>query len=148
MRRRFNKSEVDYLVAEQKCIKDIPPLEREGNFFVIKASVYRKGEPLVLIPSLEVMVRVPTAVPGVPVGVPGAALRWFGHRIRGLDREGRHDNPDGSTVYGWHEHLWSPEFEDSLVRQAREPKHKNLNGVLKEGLALWNIKIIKEQLEM
>jgi hypothetical protein len=148
MRRRFDKAEVDYLVAEPKFIKDLPLDVVQGNYRVIEAAVYRKGDPPVLIPSLAVNVRVPMPIAGIPVGIPGAALRWYGHRIRGLDRETQHDNPDGSIVRGWHEHLWSLEWGDSLVRTALEPKRKNLRGVFKHALNLWNIKVIKEQMEV
>jgi hypothetical protein len=148
MRRRFDKAEIDYLVAEPKFIKDLPPAVLQGNYRVIEAAVYRKGDPPVVIPSLIVNVRVPLPVAGVPIGVPGAALRWCSYRIRGLDRETQHDNPDGSIVRGWHEHLWSQEWGDSFVRSAPEPKHKDLRGVLKQALNLWNIKVIKEQLEV
>jgi hypothetical protein len=148
MQRRFTKAEVDYLVAEQKLVKDVPPIETDGNYRVIVADVYRKGDLRAPVPSLVVMVRVPISIPGVPAGIPGAALRWHGHRIRGLDRETRHDNPDGTIVRGWHEHLWTPEFGDRLVRAAREPRPKDLRGIFKEGLALWNIRIIKEQMEV
>jgi hypothetical protein len=148
MRRRLNKADVDYLVAEPKFIKDLPPAVVQENYRVIEAAVYRKGDPPVLVPSLNIYARVPLPIAGVPSAIPGAALRWYGRRIRGFDQERRHDNPDGSVVWGWHEHLWSPEWEDALVRAATEPKHKDLRGVLKQALNLWNIKIIKEQLEV
>ena len=98
MRRRFEKAEVDYLVAEAKLIKDLPPAIVQGNYRVIETSVYRKGDPPILIPALAVVVRVVLPVPGVPAGIPQAALKWFGHRIRGLDRETRHDGPEGLNL--------------------------------------------------
>lgn len=150
MQKRFTKDQVDYLVAEEKFIKDIPPRVTDGNYQVITAPVYRKGEANLPIISLRVLVRVAMPVPSVPRALPSVALNWHGHRIRGLDKETRHDNPDGSRVLGWHEHLWLPEYDDadSLVRSIAEPKHKDMLGLLKEGLRRWNIAVLKEQFEV
>ena len=147
MRKQFTKAQVDYLIAEDKYVKDIPPITTDGNYKVIVAIVCRKGDKN---PgkSLVVNARVSIPVPGIPAQLPGVALYWNGHRIRGIDREPWHDNPDGSKVLGWHEHLWSPEYEDSLVRSISEPKHKDMQGILKEALKRWNIKILKEQMDL
>lgn len=144
---RFTKADVEYLVDEEKFIKDIPPRGIDGNYLVISSPVYRKGEAQP-IKALVLLARVAMPIPGLPGALPSVALTWHGHRIRGIDRENRHDNPDGSTVFGWHEHLWSVEFMDSLVRGCPEPKHKDMQGILKEGLKRWNIRVVKEQLEL
>jgi hypothetical protein len=144
---RFTKAEVEYLVGEEKFIKDIPPRGLDGNYQVIVAPVYRKGQTQP-VKALVVLARVATPIPGLPGAMPSVALTWHGHRIRGIDRETRHDNPDGSSVAGWHEHLWSAEYLDSLVRACPEPKHKDMLGILKDGLKHWNIRIAKEQMEL
>jgi hypothetical protein len=148
MRKRFTKDQVDYLVAEEKVIKDIPPRRSDGNYLVIVMPIYRKAKADLLITSLEILARVATPIPGLPGALPSVALNWHGHRIRGIDREARHDNPDGSEVFGWHEHIWMPQYGDSLVRPFPEPKRKDMLGILKEGLGRWNIKVIKQQLEL
>jgi hypothetical protein len=150
MDKRFTKDKVDYLVAEGKFIKDIPPRQTIGNYLVITAPVYRKGEVSLPIKALTVIARVALTVPGIPAALPSVALTWHGHRIRGIDKEGWHDNPDGSKVFGWHEHLWLPEYDmpDSWVRSIPEPMHKDMQGLLKEGLQRWNITVAKEQLEV
>jgi hypothetical protein len=150
MQKRFTKDQVDYLVAEEKFIKDIPPRATIGNYLVITAPVYRKGQANLPIKSLSVEARVAMPVPGIPRALPSVALNWHGHRVRGLDRETWHDNPDGSQVFGWHEHLWLPEYDDadSLVRAIPEPKNKDMLGLLKEGLRRWNITVLKEQIEV
>src|SRR5579872_837887 len=148
MQTRFTKSKVDYLVDEEKFIKDIPPRRPDGNYLVIASPVYRKGKASLPIKSLVVLARVAMPIPGLPGALPSVTLNWHGHRIRGIDRETRHDNPDGSYILGWHEHLWSPQYGDSLVRSAPEPKHKDMLGILEEGLQRWNIKVLKQQLEL
>jgi hypothetical protein len=95
-----------------------------------------------------VIARVARRLPGVAGQRPSASLEWHGIRIRGLDYEIRHDNPDGTVFNGWHEHLWSPEEEDRRVRAPGEiPNDLSLRGLLKWGLARWHIEIEQEQLE-
>jgi hypothetical protein len=147
MQSRFTKAEVDYVLAENKVIKDIPPPVVDGNYRVIKAGVYRKSNLTSPIKSLSVMARVALPVAGVPAALPSVALNWHGIRIRGIDHATRHDNPGGAFIQGWHEHLWSPEHGDAQVRAVPQPKHRDLRGILKEGLKRWNITVLKEQLE-
>jgi len=148
-RHPFTKAEVDYLVDEQKFIKEVPSIVEHGNYSMMRAQVYRKvNKSYVPIKGLFVIARVAIPIPGVPSAIPSAALEWAGRRIRGIDKETRHDNPDGGSVYGWHSHIWSPEHEDSCVVSTPEPKHKDMRGILKAGLKKWNIFVIEEQLEV
>src|SRR5438552_3153314 len=83
---------------------------------------------------------------GVPKALPGAALMWRGYRIRGLNRELWHDNPDGTSIRGWHEHIWTNEARDSQVIAARpRPIDLSLRGILEWGLKKWNIRIKEKQ---
>lgn len=87
--------------------------------------------------------------PGIPKPNPSAALEWHGKRIRGLNYEVWHDNPDGTIVKGWHEHVWSPADQDSYVVPARpEPTRETLVDIFKWGLRKWNIEIRQEHLEV
>jgi hypothetical protein len=95
---------------------------------------------------VEASVAIPP--PGIPPGIPSVALSYHGYRIRGIDRELRHDNPDGTMVEGWHKHLYSVDYGDSFVIATREPKRKDLRGVFKEGLDRWSISVRKQQLEV
>jgi hypothetical protein len=149
MQHRFTKAEVDYLVAEAKVIKDIPPQTVEGDYWVIRQTVCKKSEPNTKVQgSLYIYARVAIPVPGTPRAIPGVALMWHGHRIRGFDHETWHDNPDKTKVLGWHEHLWSQEYKDCYVRAVAEPQHKDMIGILKVGLRLWNIEVLSPQLEV
>ena len=71
------------------------------------------------IDGLVVIAKAHEAPPGLPHPTPSAALEWYGKRIRGRNYELWHDNPDGTRVRGWHEHLWSPTDEDHRVIEAR-----------------------------
>jgi hypothetical protein len=144
----FTKPDVDYLVDEQKFVKEIPKSWRKGNYTVMELRVFRRGELAMPIKGLFVTCRVVTPVSGIPRAIPSSVLEWHGYRIRGMDREQQHDNPDGSIVYGWHEHLWSPEYDAALVIGVPEPKHKDLLGLLRTGMKRWNIEVIKDQLEV
>jgi len=115
---------------------------------MIQQPVFRKSEPNNPIKGLVVMAKVHISLPGLPRLIPSSALEWYGKRIRGLNKEIWHDNPDGTTVKGWHEHLWSPEEQDSYVVSAR-PKvtRTGLLDVFKWGLEKWNIDVLEKQLE-
>ena len=102
-----------------------------------------------VIEGLVVIAKARHAPPGVPHPPPSCALEWYGRRIRGLNYELFHDNPDGSIVRGWHEHIWSPKELDAHVVQARpEPTRKTLLDVLRWGLKKWNIAVLEEQGEL
>jgi hypothetical protein len=95
------------------------------------------------------MAKVNPSPTGVPAPPPSAVLEWYGKRIRGLNLELWHDNPDGSIVKGWHDHHWSPQEQDSYVVSAKPvPNRKGLIEILKWGLQRWNIGIQNEQLEL
>ena len=149
----FTKADVDYLVDAAKFIRFIPALPKPRGGVMpdklrIQAKVFRKAEPNNPITGLVIVATVRTSPPGVPKPIPSSALEWFGKRIRGLNYEVWHDNPDGSVVRGWHEHVWYPQYRDSYVVAARpEPTRKDLLAVLKWGLVKWNIEVQEEQLE-
>jgi hypothetical protein len=145
----FTRAAVDHLVSEAKIIKFLPPIKIEGDYFMMRATVYMKSEPSAYVHGgLIVSSRLIRPVPGIPRQIPSCALEWHGYRIRGIDREILHDNPDGSSVRGWHEHLWSPESADALVISTREPRQRDLRGLFKAGLKRWNIDVLHEQLEV
>jgi hypothetical protein len=110
--------------------------------------IFDRASPNNPIRGLVVMAKAHQAPVGLRRPTPSSALEWFGLRIRGLNHEVRHDNPDGTSVRGWHEHLWSPQHEDALVVPA-QPKitDRSLLGVLKWGLLKWNIEVQGEQYE-
>jgi hypothetical protein len=147
---KFSKGEVDYLVALPKSIPCIPRTEflnrtnRTG--WIIQMPVFKKGDSSKPIPGLVVMAKAHQAPIGLPHPTPSAALLWHSKRIRGLNREVRHDNPDGSIVRGWHEHIWSPTDDDAHVVAAQpEPRDRSLLGLLKWGLEKWNIEVGQKQ---
>jgi len=150
MKRRwpFIKAEVDAIVGQSKFVTGIPKSRRIDKYWVIEAPVYSTADKHQPIPSLVVTARVIKAVPGIPRGLPSVALLWKGHRIRGIDRNTRHDNPDGSHVEGWHEHQWSEEHGDSQVIAVHEPQDKDLRGLFKSGLRRWKISVRDEQQEL
>jgi hypothetical protein len=142
--------EVDYLVGMGKVIKTIPrirSLDRENSKgWEVYANVFDKTNRAKPIPGLVVKAKAHEAPSGVPHPPPSAALEWFGKRIRGLNYELWHDNPDGTIVKGWHEHLWSPAEQDAHVVRARpEPTKRQLLDIFKWGLAKWNIEVLEEQ---
>ena len=106
-------------------------------------SVTEPNEP---IKGLVVKAKLHQAPAGLPRLTPSAALEWYAKRIRGKNYELWHDNPNGTVVRGWHEHLWTPEEQDHRVIAARpEPRKKDLPGILKWGLKKWNIAVRREQ---
>ena len=150
---RFTKAQVDYLVAATKFIRAVPVAPdynpKQPVHRTIQVEVFKKSAPNRPIRGLIVMARARPSPPGVPKPIPSSALEWYGKRIRGLNYELWHDNPDGSIVRGWHEHLWSPAEQDRYVVPARpEPTHKGLLDVFKWGLAKWNIEVLEEQLRL
>jgi len=144
---RFTKAEADYLVDTAKFVRVIPDIQSvRASGWRVQANVYRKSEPRNPIKGLVVMAKAHRAPPGLPHPTPSAALEWYGKRIRGLNYELWHDNPDGTVVKGWHEHVWSPREQDSHVVSARpEPTRKGLLDILKWGLRKWNIAVLEEQ---
>src|SRR5690242_19426578 len=106
----FTKAEIDYLVKQAKFIKAVPRAKDCGNYYRIQAQVYSKvdGQP---IKGLLVMATVDKPLPGMSGKARvSAALEYKGLRIRGIDKELWHDNPDGTVVRGWHDHDYSPEY--------------------------------------
>jgi hypothetical protein len=149
---RYAEADVDYLVASAKFIRVVPTMQALGSPTIvvrIQAEVFKRSEPHRPIKGLLVMAKARQAPSGVPKPTPSSALEWNGKRIRGLNYELWHDNPDGSVVKGWHEHLWSPEFQDSYVVPAR-PKltHKGLTDIFTWSLRKWNIKVLENQKSM
>jgi hypothetical protein len=147
---RFTKADVDYLMAASGFIRSIPkvefldPIRKKG--WRIQAEAFRKSEPNKPVRGLVVVAKAHQAPTGLPPPTPSAALEWYGRRIRGVNYELWHDNPDGSVVKGWHEHIWSPIDEDAYVVAAKpEPTRKALLDVLKWGLKKWNIDVQSEQ---
>jgi hypothetical protein len=147
---RFTKGEVDYLVGIPKLVLRIPReefLNRQSKTgWLIEMRVFKPGDLRAPIPGLVVIAKAHQAPTGLPRPTPSVALNWYGKRIRGLNREVRHDNPDGTVVRGWHEHIWSPTDEDACVIQARpEPTDRSLMGILQWGLEKWNIGVGHKQ---
>jgi hypothetical protein len=141
---------VDYLIAASKFIRIVPPLPQFGSqrptVIRIQSEIFKKSEPNNPIRGLIIIAKARQAPTGLPKPNPSSALEWNGKRIRGLNYELRHDNPDGTIVKGWHEHLWSPEDQDSYVVSARpKPQRCGLGDVFKWSLKKWNIKILEKQ---
>ena len=151
---RFTKADVDYLIAARKYIKAIPRTRfldsaRRTGWKIIIPEIFYKADRSKPIKGLVVMAKAHQAPIPLPRPKPSSALEWFGHRIRGLNHEIRHDNPDGTSVLGWHEHLWSPNYDDALVVEAKpEPTQKTLEAILKWGLEKWNIEVENKQGEL
>lgn len=149
---KFTKADVDYLVAAPKFIKEIPNRQFLNvslqTGWIIRAQVFSKAESRP-VKGLVVIGTAHQAPVGLPRPTPSSALEWYGQRIRGLNYELWHDNPDGTDVRGWHEHVWSPTETDHRVIPARpEPKDRTLLGVLKWGLKRWNIEVVREQRDL
>ena len=150
MSRIFTKAEADYLVAAPKFIWVIPRhqfLDRTRKTgWLIQSLVFDAANPKEPIKGLVVKARLHQAPIGLPRLSPSAALEWYAKRIRGINYELRHDNPDGTFIRGWHEHVWCPDEQDQRVIAARpEPRRKDLLGLLKWGLKKWNIEVRREQ---
>ena len=148
----LTKADVDYLVAAPKFIRAIPRAQflnvNRRTGWKIHSLVFAKDDSKP-IPGLVVMAKAHQAPIGLPHPTPSSALEWFGKRVRGLNYELWHDNPDGTRVTGWHEHVWSPDEDDHRVVTARpEPRKRDLLGILKWGLKKWNIEVQMTQAEL
>lgn len=147
---RFTKADVDYMVAEAKFIREIPVVSCNSTASLerMQAPVFSKAAPSIAIRGLLMIATVHTSPTGIPRAIPSSVLEWHGRRVRGVNYEIWHDNPDGTIIRGWHEHLWSPQDQDSYVIRARpEPKRKALRDLFRWGCDQWNIEILTEQLE-
>src|SRR5690242_7125801 len=129
--RRFTEAEVDYLIRAKKYIFAIPDIkEEDGGWFAMRAEVRKKDDESWQRGGLMIYARVKKAISNVPRGLPSCVIQWHGYRIRGVDYEVRHDNPDGQPVRGWHEHIWNDEDEDSRVIPASPAvKKPDLGGI-------------------
>lgn len=141
------------MVGLPKFIRAVPSLPPSGtrvpNVVRVQAQVFSKSEPSNPISGLIVIAKARQAPTGIPKPNPSSALEWYGTRIRGLNYELWHDNPDGSIVKGWHEHLWSPQDEDAYVVLARpKPKMRGLLDIFKWSLKKWNIDVLEKQAEV
>src|SRR5437868_5017365 len=118
------EADVNALVKARKYIKEIPRVGSEPSQFRMKGMVYtvEDRQPT----GVMMMATVKKSVPGVPSPIPTAALEYGGRfRIRGINYAVRHDCPSGPIVYGWHEHVWTNQYEDQVVIAARPiPKNK------------------------
>ena len=115
----------------------------------MQTRIFSVTEPNEPIGGLVVKAKLHQAPIGLPRLTPSAALEWYEQRIRGINYELWHDNPDGTIIKGWHEHIWSPDEQDHRVVAARpELRRKDLLGVLKWGLKKWNIEVRKEQADL
>jgi hypothetical protein len=142
------KAEVDYLVRQRKFIRRVPPMLGDRYEYRIQAEVRKASNPGEAL-GLVVQVKAKRPPSGAPKPLPSVCLLWRGHRIRGLNKELWHDNPDGSTVRGWHEHIWTNEWGDSYVVPARpKPRDLSLRGVLEWGLKQWKITVREKQLKV
>lgn len=144
-----NKADVDYVIKERKFITHMPEVTERAYEFRMQAVVYRKSfgkKPTGLV----LMARVKKSPAGVPRPYPSAALVLNGRfRVRGLNHEIRHDNPDGSVVNGWHEHIWTNQHEDKHVRSARpKPNDLTIRGLFEWALRKWNIRLDQRQLKV
>jgi hypothetical protein len=148
-KRRFTEAEVEYLVKARKFIAAIPDVDKEENQFAMSARVYKKDDPTWQIGGLLVRARVAVPLPGLPRQIPSCALQWHGIRIRCVNFEMRHTNPDGSIVTGWHEHIWNDEDEaDRVISASPEITKPDLKAIFRWGLRKWNIEVKEEQLEV
>ena len=139
-------------MSSAKFIKAIPKTAfintklRTG--WKLQCNVFDRANSNRPIKGLVVMAKAHQAPAPFPSPPPSAALEWFGTRIRGLNFEVRHDNPDGSIVRGWHEHIWSPIYRDALVVPAKpEVVRRTLRDVFRWGLKKWRIEVIMDQVD-
>jgi hypothetical protein len=133
--------QAEYLVSEKKYIKTRPLVINGVREFQMRAEVYSvsTGRPLGVV----IVATAKKSPTGIPRPFPSSALELRGRfRIRGLNYAIRHDCPTGPIVRGWHEHIWTDEYEDHVIRAAR-PKLRDtsINGVFEWGLKKWNISV-------
>jgi hypothetical protein len=62
------------------------------------ADLFRRSEPHRPVKGLVVIAKARPSPPGIPKPMPSSVLEFYGRRIRGLNYEMWHDNPDGSRV--------------------------------------------------
>lgn len=141
----FSNADVEYLLDAKKTISAIPNIMESAAEFVMAANVRRKDNPGKEL-GLIIRVHAKRSPSGIPKGVPACVLQWHGQRIRGINRELWHDNPDGSIVKGWHEHLWNEEDRDGRVVPA-DIKRADMRGVFEWCLKKWNIEVRERQSE-
>jgi hypothetical protein len=143
------EADVNYLVRERKFITHMPEVTEGAHEFRMQAVVYRKSSGKKTT-GLMIMARAKKSPTGVPRPYPSSALVLDGRfRVRGLNNELWHDNPDGSIVKGWHEHIWINEYEDKFVRSARpKPRDLTIRGLFEWGLRKWNIRLEDAQLKV
>jgi hypothetical protein len=93
-----------------------------------------------------VLAKIRRPLLGVPRNLPGVALLLHGQRIRGVDYEQWHPNPDGKRVKGWHEHIWSTAHGAANVIVARPKllRTATLLDVFQWGLEKWNIEVLEK----
>jgi hypothetical protein len=135
------EAQAEYLVSERKYIKTIPPIVGSSREFQMRADVYSvsTGRPCGLV----IMATAKKSPSGIPRPYPSSALELRGRfRIRGLNYAIRHDCPTGPIVRGWHEHIWTDEFEDHVIRHARpKVKDTSIGGLFEWGLKKWKISV-------
>lgn len=147
---RFTKADVEYLIATPKFIKAVPRVQLLDSVrktgWKMQSEIYSKADSNRPIVGLVIMAKCYQSPSGLPRPTPSSALEWHGRRIRGLNYELWHDNPDGTIVKGWHEHIWSPAEQDARVIEARpEVTQRDVRGVFAWGLKKWGIDIMMEQ---
>jgi len=126
----FSKSHVDKLVKCPKFITSRPIFNSPSSIVSVKIDTNKcqinlKG---------EIHLKY---IKGV-----GPSLEYCGIRIRGINYEMVHKNPDGSEIYGWHEHIWKEEFQDHFVIPVPQlPNRKCISdeNLLDFCLKKWNI---------
>lgn len=89
--------------------------------------------------------KIRRSLPGYPRNLPSAALLLRGQRIRCVDYEQWHSNPDGKRIKGWHEHIWSNALGAANVIVARPKllRTATLLDVFQWGLEKWNIEVLE-----
>ncbi len=146
---RLTNAEIDYILKAAKFIFAVPNFEEQDGWIILRARVYKKDEPNWSAGSLSIHARVAKRPPGLPSQLPSCCLQWHGIRIRCVDREARHDNPDGTYVKGWHEHIWDDRNQDDRVIAAHPiVSHPSLRGIFQWGLDKWKIEVREKQLEV
>ncbi len=135
-------AQADALVKERKFIKQIPHVVDGLREYRMQAAVYVRSQPH-KASGLVIMASVDKSPPGVPRPFPSVALEMAGRfRIRGLNYALRHDCPSGPIVYGWHEHIWTNEYEDHVVIKARPVvRNTDIRGLFNWGLEKWKIDV-------
>ena len=136
------QAEADYLVKEKKYIRAMPDVIDGQKEFRIRANVFRVSAPgrptgLVLVATAK------KSPPGIPRPWPSSALELNGRfRVRGLNYAILHDCPSGPSVEGWHEHIWTNQYEDNVVIKATpRPRDTSIRGMFDWSLKKWNIKV-------